>query len=371
MGLLSYLRGDDLLEDRSTHTPSEARSLPLHVYRKTAEGRERVTSGKLVDLLDRPGPATSQADLISSLMAHLAIWGSGYLAKYREAGEVAQLGLLHPERIRPELERGQIRYRYSPGAGPQQMLTLADVVPVRGLSIDGLSGLSAVGQAANVLGLSDELVKHALGYFKVGDEIGGIHRPAGLLKVPPDTSEPGRQRAIESLRNESRPHGVLVIEGEASYEAIANKLDDSQFVEQRRLAAQEIARVFRIPPHMLGAPTGDSLTYSTVEQESIDFVRYSLTPWLRRIELAISNDADLAFQRQFVRFEVGGLLRADAKTRAEIYEKALDPLTGWMTRDEIRRLEDLEPEQQAGAPTVAAINQMPPVGVNGNGNHQT
>jgi HK97 family phage portal protein len=140
------------------------------------------------------------------------------------------------------------------------MLTEADLVHIRGLSVDGLTGLSAVSQAARVLGLSDELVKHALGYFKVGDEIGGIHRPAGLLKVPADTSEPGRQRAIASLRNECRPHGVLVIEGEASYEAIANKLDDSQFVEQRRLAAQEIARVFCIPPHMLGAPTGDSLT---------------------------------------------------------------------------------------------------------------
>ena len=149
MGLWRYLRGTDLLEDRSTNTPSEARSLPpaenqlplmgaytsstvtptaalaiadvwaavrvladaasslpLHVYRKTTDGRERVSSGKLVDLLDRPGPATSQADLISTLISHLAIWGNGYLAKYRHQGEVAQLGLLAPERVRPELEAG-------------------------------------------------------------------------------------------------------------------------------------------------------------------------------------------------------------------------------------------------------------------------
>ena len=110
-----------------------ASSLPLHVYRKTDAGRERVTSGKLVDLLDRPGPGTTQADLISSLMAHLAIYGNAYLAKYRERGEVAQLGLLHPERVRPELESGRLRFRYSPGTGPQQMLTEADVVHVKGL----------------------------------------------------------------------------------------------------------------------------------------------------------------------------------------------------------------------------------------------
>jgi phage portal protein BeeE len=80
-----------------------ASSLPLHVYRKTDAGRQQVTSGKLVDLLERPGPATSQADLVSSLMTHLAIYGNAYLAKYRRAGDIVQLGLLHPDRVRPEL----------------------------------------------------------------------------------------------------------------------------------------------------------------------------------------------------------------------------------------------------------------------------
>jgi HK97 family phage portal protein len=126
--------------------------------------------------------------------------------------------------------------------------------------------------------------------------------------------------------------------------------------------------VFRIPPHMLGAPSADSMTYSNVEQESIEFVRYSLTPWLRRVELAVSNDRDLAFQAQFVRFEVDGLLRADAKTRADVYTAALDPLTGWMTREEVRRLEDLPPEPQ-GAPQVAQLlNAMQgEAATNGNG----
>lgn len=97
---------------------------------------------------------------------------------------------------------------------------------------------------------------------------------------------------------------------------------------------------------MLGAPTNDSLTYSTVEQQSLDFVRYSLLPHLRKIELAISHDADLTFDRQFVRFELDGLLRPDSAGRASFYEKALDPVQGWMTRDEVRRLEDLAPEAE-------------------------
>ena len=189
-----------------------------------------------------------------------------------------------------------------------------------------------------------------------------------MLRVNPDLHSDSGERLFERLRAEGQPHGLLVMSGDAEYIEIASKLDDSQFVEQRRLAAQEIARVFRIPPHMLGAPTGDSLTYATVEQESIDFVRYSLTPWLRRIELAISNDRDLAFERQFVKFEVDGLLRADAATRSEVYARALDPVTGWMTREEIRRIEDLdpEPEPSPAAGMQAAINAITEASTNGN-----
>ncbi len=327
-----------------------ASSLPIHVFRKTGDGRQRVTSGKLVDLLEYPGPGVTQADLVSTLMSHALCWGNAYLAKYRRADEVMQLGLLHPDRVRPELQDGVLRFRYSPPytGGGQQLLTEADVVHVKGLSVDGLIGLSAVQQASRVLGLSDVLVKHALAYFDTG-AAGGTARPAGVLRLGEGASFPDQERRKEKLKAEARPHGILVIEGDSEYFPVASKLDDSQFVEQRRLAAQEIARVFRIPPHMLGAPSADSMTYSNVEQESIEFVRYSLTPWLRRIELAISNDADLAFQRQFVKFELDGLLRADAKTRAEIYALAADPVTGWMDVEEIRALEDLPPRATAAA----------------------
>lgn len=103
-----------------------------------------------------------------------------------------------------------------------------------------------------------------------------------------------------------------------------------------------------------------------MEQESIEFVRYSLAPWLRRVELAISNDADLAFQRQFVKFEVDGLLRADAKTRAEVYRLALDPIQDWMSRSEIRALEDLPPEDEV-APQPAPMVAPPVVAIPTNG----
>ena len=141
----------------------------------------------------RPGHQPSRPDL-STLMTHLAIWGNGYLAKYRQQGEVAQLGLLHPERVRPELVAGQLRFRYTPGSGPQQMLTEADVVHVGGSRVDGVTGLSAVSQAARVLGLSDELVKHALSYF----ECDAAPRPAGVLRLGDRTCTERRRAGAKS-----------------------------------------------------------------------------------------------------------------------------------------------------------------------------
>jgi HK97 family phage portal protein len=213
-----------------------------------------------------------------------------------------------------------------------------------------------------VIGLSDELVRHALAFFERGTE-----RPAGVLQVSPDMSEEGLERLRATLSNQGRPHGIMLLDSEAAFHELTSRLDDAQFSQQRELSAREVARVFRIPPHMIGAPTGDSLTYATTEQQSIDFVRYSLTPWLRRIELAISNDSDLAFERQYVKFELDGLLRADSKTRAEIYHLASDPLQGWMTRAEIRALEDLPPEPE-GPPPIAQLLQAMPTEANSNGN---
>jgi HK97 family phage portal protein len=167
---------------------------------------------------------------------------------------------------------------------------------------------------------------------------------------------------------------VLVLSGDAEYSNVADQLDDNQFTEQRRLATQQVAQVFRIPSHFLNAGTGgDSLTYSTSESMSADFVKYSLTPWLRRIELAISHDRDLTFDKQYVKFSVDGLLRADAKTRAEVYRMALDPLAPWLTVDEIRALEDLPPMPSTPPPQEQTIERMlrRPAEVGGNGRERS
>jgi len=318
-----------------------AASIPLIAYRRTTDGRQRA-DGALADLLRSPAPATTQSALLGQVMAHLQLYGNSYLGKWKDAaGKVEQLGLLHPERITVELRAGQPVYTVLDGRGGRSEHGLDDVLHIRApLSVDGLTGLSPIRQCRVALGLAGNLAEHANEFFAAGG------RPDGILKTGG-----GNQDALKALREtwhqtrqRNKGRGIAVVSGEVSFEAITGPLDDLQFVEQRSLSTAEVARIFRVPPWMVGASSGDSMTYSNTESQALAFVTFSLRPWLVCVEQAITADSDLCRGSLYVEFLLDALLRADSKTRADVYALALDPDKGWMTRAEIRRLENLEPE---------------------------
>ena len=382
MGLLSYLRGADLLEEQpeeraltrgslppamlpysraallDVNTANALRvadayacvrvladsvaSLPLKVYRRTPQGRVPAgESSRAVQLLERPSPGSTSADLISQVMVHLNVHGNAYVGKFRSEGEIVQLGLLDPTQVRVELSGQRIIYTLSRTEGvtthgPE------DVLHVKAMSADGLAGMSPVTQCRLALSLSSNLQEHAKQYFEEGS------RPSGILTMPLGASEIAMDRLREDWRNKhggvERMHRVALIEGDATFTPVAFSADDSQFLQQRELSAREVARIFRVPAWAIDAPTGDSLTYANVLEQNRAFVTHSLRPWLVRLERALSNDADLCPGSTYVQFELDGLLRADAPTRSQIYERALNADTGWMRRDEVRELEELPPE---------------------------
>jgi len=320
-----------------------AASVPLICYRKTAEGRTRA-DGRLADLLRRPAPATTQANLIGQVMTHLLLWGNCYAGKFRDGeGRVSQLALLHPDRVTPELRAGEPRYVVNDGRGRQTEHGVEDIIHIRALSTDGLLGISPVRQCRVALGLAQSLAEHAVMFFENGA------RPTGILKAPAGQDEALRRISdVWSARHAGtrNAHRIAVISGEVEFTAITGPLDDLQFVEQRHLSTAEIARVFGVPPWMVGASSGDSMTYSNTESQALSFVTHSLRPWLVLIEQALSEDTDLAPGALYVEFLLDALLRADSATRSDVYTRALDPVTGWMTREEVRRLENLDPEPQ-------------------------
>lgn len=327
-----------------------AASLPLIAYRKTTDGRTRA-SGRVTDLLRQPAPATTQANLVGTAMAHLQLHGNCYLAKFRNnEGRVEQLGLIHPDRVATSLVGGVPRYTIAgEGLIASSEHGAEDIIHVRGLSTDGLVGLSPIRQCRIALGLSQSLGEHASAFFE------NAARPSGLLRVSDEflgQDQEERGEILGQLRADltdiyagpRNAHKIAILTGDMTWTPMSGPLDDMQFIQQRHLSTAEIARIFRVPPHVIGASSGDSMTYSNVEQQSLNFVTYSLRPWLVLIEQAISEDADLCPGALYVEFLLDALLRADSATRADVYTKALHPQTGWMTRDEIRKLENLEPE---------------------------
>jgi HK97 family phage portal protein len=318
-----------------------AGSLPVHVYRRTDSGRERLEN-RTADILERPAPGTTQAGLVAQMVAHLNLWGNAYLGKFKDGdGRIARLQLLPPDRVQVELKAGEIVVTVHNARGAASKHGFADIVHVKALSTDGLVGLSPVRQAKKTLELSRALTEHAKNFFD------NDARPGGILKFPSQTQAQVQEvKAAWEAGHRSRDnaHRIAIVSGGVEFEQIGMPHDDSQFLEQRKLSATEIARIFRVPPWVIGAEDGGSMTYSNVEMQSLHFAAYSLRPWLVTIEQALSADRDLFTRNTYCEFKLDALLRADSKTRADVYRMALDPVLGWMSRAEVRRLENLEPE---------------------------
>lgn len=317
-------------------------SLPLHAYRRTPAGRVRAgDTARIVNLLSRPSPGSTGVDLISQIMVHLNLYGDAFIGKYRADGEIVQLGLIPPGSVEVELRGQRVVYALNTARG-QTEHGVEDVVHLKGMSLDGLRGLSPVEQCRVALGLSSSLQASARAFTEQGS------RPSGILSAPSANLETigNIAEAWHHRHGGTRNmHKVAVVSGDVSFTPLGFSQDDAQFLGQRELSAREVARIFRVPAWAIDAPTGDSLTYSNTLEQNRSLVTHSLRPWLVRIERAISNDTDLCPGGTYVQFELDGLLRADAKTRAEQYEKALNPETGWLRRDEVRELEDLPPEE--------------------------
>jgi HK97 family phage portal protein len=317
-------------------------SLPPRVYRDTPGGR--VPAGddqRLVQLLRRPSPGSTSADLFSTAMVHLLTNGNAFIGKFRAEGSIVQLACLDPQAVTVEQQGGRIVYRYTrPEGGPEEKLGPADVVHVKAMSQDGLRGLSPVRQAMRVLQLNQALIDYLSSW------LGNDSRPGGVLSVSDGAGELAelKNQAEDEFGWQASPPGhgrIAVVTGGLDYTAVDPPLKESEFVAQRELSAREVARAMRVPAWSIDAPTGDSLTYSNVAQQNRYLLDFSLRPWLVRLERAFSNDADLCLGGVYLAFDTDALLRADPEARATFYEKGI--AGGWLSVDEIRHREDLPP----------------------------
>ena len=325
---------------------SEAISqLPLHVYQYTENGKERVPQHPLYFLLhDQPNPEMTSFVFRETLMSHLLIYGNAYAQIIRNGrGDVIGLYPLMPDKMKVDRdEKNRLIYIYSryDEANPnlkQQgdiVLQAEDVLHIPGLGYDGLVGYSPIALAKNAIGISIACEDYGASFF------GNNANPSGVLEHPGVIKNPDKLRdAWHRAYGGRNAHKVAVLEEGVKFTPISIPNNEAQFLETRKFQIEEIARMYRVPLHMIGDL--DHATFSNVEHLSLDFVKYSLDPWIVRWEQSLQKAllSDSEKGRYFIKFNVDGLLRGDYASRMQGYATARQ--NGWMSANDIRELEDM------------------------------
>jgi HK97 family phage portal protein len=321
--------------------------LPLHLYKYTASGgKEKALSHPLYFLLhDEPNPEMSSFVFRETLMTHLLLWGNAYAQIIRNGkGEVIALYPLMPNRMRVDRDsKGELYYsytRYSDEAptinGMTVTLRASDVLHIPGLGFDGLVGYSPIAMAKNAIGLAMATEEYGAKFFANGAAPGGVLEHPGTIKDPQKVKESWNM----AYQGSSNAHRVAVLEEGMKYQPIGISPEQAQFLETRKFQINEIARIFRVPPHMVGDLEKSS--FSNIEQQSLEFVKYTLDPWVIRWEQAISRSLLSPSEKKlyFSKFNVDGLLRGDYASRMNGYATARQ--NGWMSANDIRELENLD-----------------------------
>ena len=335
--------------------------LPLHLYEYRGNGKERVPGHPLYFLLhDSPNPEMTSFIFRETAMIHLLLWGNSYAQILRDGrGRVVGLYPLLPNRMSVGRdESGEIVYTYTPmsESNPhlkgQRQITLRreDVLHIPGLGFDGLVGYSPIAMAKNAIGIARATEEYGAAFFKNGARPGGVLEHPGVLKDPSKLRE-SWHAVYGGTMNTGR---IAVLEEGVKYQQIAIPPEEAQFLETRKFQIDEIARLYRVPPHMVGDLEKSS--FSNIEQQSLEFVKYTLNPWVVRWEQSLQKAllTDKERKDYFIRFNVDGLLRGDYKSRMEGY--AIGRQNGWLSANDIRSLEDMNPIESAEGGDLYLIN---------------
>ena len=340
--------------------------LPLHVYQYDADGsKQKAIDHPLYLLLhDEPNPEMSSFVFRETLMTHLLLWGNAYAQIIRNGkGEILALYPLMPNKMTVDRdEKGQLYYTYQRSSedaptmkGASVILKPTDVLHIPGLGFDGLVGYSPIAMAKNAIGLAIATEEYGAKFFANGAA------PSGVLEHPGTIKDPSRVRdAWQSQFGGSANSGkIAVLEEGMKYTPISISPEQAQFLETRKFQINEIARIFRVPPHMVGDLEKSS--FSNIEQQSLEFVKYTLDPWVVRWEQSLMRSLLSADEKKtfFVKFNLEGLLRGDYQSRMNGYAVARQ--NGWMSANDIRELENLDriPAEDGGDLYLINGNMLP------------
>lgn len=323
--------------------------LPLILYRRRADGgKDRAVSNPLSRVFQQmPNTWQTSFEFREMMVGHLALRGNFYAWKNMvdRGTRVRELIPLHPDRMEVEQQAdSSLIYRYTFDSGDRREIPQGEIFHVRGLSFDGVVGIDPISYQRESIGHYLAAERHGANFFG-----NGAH-PSGALKHPQKLSDTAHRNLEESFQRNyggtesGRP---MVLEEGMEWQQLSISNENSQFLETYKHKRTEIASMFRVPPHMIGDM--ERATFSNIEQQSLDFVIYTLLPWLKRIEQAIQRDLIPESSRNelFAEHLVEGLLRGDSSARQEFYVAMLEH--GVFSPNEVREKENLNPRDNGDA----------------------
>lgn len=321
---------------------SSVAQLPLHVKRKSGDKVETVKDHSAYYLLhDSPNAWQTSYKLREYAQSSVLLYGNAYIHIVRDKnGGVVSLESLEPWKV--QLLKNGSRYVYAYYGDDKAMsLSPDDVLHIKSLGPSIKTGKSVIQTHAETIGLGLDARKFASGFF------GGNARPAGILSVKtPLNSNAWEnfkkmwQTAQEKLRSEENK--TILLPAELDYKALTVSPVDTELLSMMKLNRSEIAGIFNVPAHMINDL--EKATFSNISEQTIQFIRFSVMPWVVNWEQELNRKIFTKAERKagyFVKFNLAGIMRGTAGERATFYHAAITD--GWMSRNEARQLEDMNP----------------------------
>jgi len=321
-------------------------SLPLITYRRLKRGKERAVEHSLYNILHRrPNSEMTSFNFWETAMVHLLLWGNFYSEiEYNNAAKVKSLWLLLPWNMKVSRVNGELIYKYTLPDNTEKIIPKEYILHIPGLGFNGTVGKSPIAMAREAIGLGLAMEEFGGRFFGNNTNLGGI------VSHPRELSKPAYNRLKKQLKEKyeglGKSHRLLILEEGMKYEKVTIPPDDAQFLDSRKFQLVEIARIYRVQPHKI--MDLEHATFSNIEEQNIEFVVDTVRPWLVRIEQVINTKLYPSSEQKiyFSEFLVDGLLRGDTKSRYEAY--AIGKQWGWLSSDDIRELENMNPIPKGG-----------------------
>ena len=338
--------------------------LPLYVMRKKGDNIEAAKDHPAYWLLhDEPNEWQTSYKWRETKQSHVLGWGNGYTQTVRSpSGELRELVTRRPWETQLVKNGNRWLYAVTEEDEGSRAVALEDMIHVRALGSDGRTGKSLIRQHAETIGLGLAAQRYGKDFFTGGG------RPTGLISVKDSLQKDSWERLKTAWNNavsklKASENKTLMLPADLDYKSITIPPEDAQFLETRKLNRSEVAGIFNVPAHMINDL--DKATFSNISEQAIQFVRHTMMPWVVNWEQEINRRVFTRAERAagyYCKFNLAGLLRGTAKERAEFYRAAIND--GWMDRNEVRVLEDMNPRDgldqmlvSVNAQPLSALNQ--------------